>query len=251
MAAAGPSPYNANRLDGAFTVSASSERLDPPRSGARTHADGLVQALAQVVQTYTVLGGVASRQGPVGNECAVRRPARLVGEVVVHAVAEREQGEAVEEGIESVTEGVGGAADVPAQASRAGPGQNHTGVPALAEDVRQPVCSPDGHEVHNAAAFDQDHLLTEQVRPDVRHVWLGEQQHRAELDIGAAVRELRGHRRDRLAGVSDGGRDVAELRCRAPGRQRQGMHRQVEVRQPVRPGLEQAGERKDLAWHVG
>jgi hypothetical protein len=112
-----------------------------------------------------------------------RGPARLV---VVDAIAVREEGESAGERVEVVPEGVGRAADVPAQAARTRAGEHDARLPAIAQDLRQTVRAPHGHEVHHAAAVEQDHVLAEQVRAHVRHVRLGEQPQEAELDVVAA-----------------------------------------------------------------
>src|SRR4051794_21820941 len=93
--------------------------LDPPGSLARHYRDSLVELAVDVVQPDAVLGRVPTRQRTLGDQSPVRRPPRLVGQVVVYAVAPRQPAKSVAEGIEIVAEGVGRAADVPAQAAGA------------------------------------------------------------------------------------------------------------------------------------
>jgi len=68
------------------------------------------------------------------------------------------------------------------------------------------VRPPDRHEVHDAVALDEDHVLAEQVLADVRHRRLREQQQLAEPHSRPALGELlplglHGHR-----GVADSSR---------------------------------------------
>jgi hypothetical protein len=105
------------------------------------------------------------------------------------------------------------------------------------------VCAPDCDEVHHAAALDQDHVLAEQVRPDVGHVRLGEQAQEAELDV-AARGEPAGVVVDGCRQVTGGGREVAQPH--GTGGRRQADR---EVDQPVRlrPAglrLQDSGERE-------
>src|SRR6059058_4910758 len=82
----------------------------------------------------------------------------------MYTVGVGQEPESVDEEIDRVPMGVGGAAKVPAQASRAGPGTNNAGLPALSQDLRQVVHAPNGHEVDDAASFDVQHVLRKQVR---------------------------------------------------------------------------------------
>ena len=54
---------------------------------------------------------------------------------------------------------------------------------------------PHRHQVHHAAAPDQQDVLRQQVRPDIGHAGLREQREHAEVDVLAAGENL-GHRVD-------------------------------------------------------
>ena len=90
-------------------------------------------------------------------------------------VAERQETEAVGDQVEGIAEGVGDPAQVPAQAPGAPAGQHPPGRPAFPEDDVEPVRPPHGQQVDHASAGHVDHVLGQQMGPDVGHVRLGEQ----------------------------------------------------------------------------
>src|SRR5205814_8944866 len=90
---------------------------------------------AHVVQGRPVVSGVPGRQDPVAHQLQVAVPAWLVGGVVVHAVAVRQEPEPVGHGIEPVGGRVGRAAQVPADAAGTGAAEYHAGLPAFAQDL--------------------------------------------------------------------------------------------------------------------
>ena len=98
-------------------------------------------------------------------------------------------------------EGVGGAADVPAQRAGRHPAEDDAGLPRLAEDLVEAVHPPDREQVGDAAAADPDDVLREQVRPHVGH-----RRHREQAEVADLRRRCRRTRRRR--------------RPRAPGRRR-------------------------------
>ena len=129
----------------------------------------------------------------------------------MHAVTVRDQAEAAGERVETVAERVGGTAHMPAQAAGAGPGQDHPGPPAAAQDPGQAVGPPHGHQVHHAATLDQDEVLAEQMRGDIGDAWLGEQPQYAEPRVQAPG-ELVLVKLNSGRGVAGGGGDVAHPR---------------------------------------
>ena len=171
--------------------------------------DGFKEGRSGVEQSDAVFRRVSGGQLAVRDELAEGGPAGLVIQVVVDAVAVGKEGQPAGERIETVAVGVGWPADVPAQAARAGAGEHGARLPALAQDLRQAVRAPDGDEVHHAAALDQDHVLVEQVGPDVGHARLGEQPQDAELDV-VAIGEPCRVVVDGILPVTDSGRDVAQ-----------------------------------------
>jgi hypothetical protein len=160
--------------DGLLRVAAVAVGSDVPGVPAGQDGDGLQERRAGVKQSDAIFSRVSGGQFPGRDQLTERHPARLVVKVVVDAVAVGEEGEAAGERVKAVAVGVGRPADMPAQAARAGAGEHDARVPALAQDLREAVRAPHGDEVHHAAALDQDHVLAEQVRSDVRHVRLGE-----------------------------------------------------------------------------
>src|ERR1700733_7405871 len=136
-------------LDRFFPVTAAGGGIDPPRVFPGPDADRLVQGGAPVVQAGAVLGGVPAAQDSLGDQRPVPLPAGLTREIFMHAVTVGDQPQPAGERAETITERVGGAAGVPAQAARAGPGQDHPGGPAAAQDPRQAVGPPHGHQVNH------------------------------------------------------------------------------------------------------
>ena len=209
--------------------------VDPPRLRAAPDADGLAELGADVVQADAVLARVARWEGAVRNEPPVRRTAGLVVEVVVHAVGEGQQPEAVGERVERVAERVRRAAEVPAEAARAHPGEHHARLPALAHHGVQAVSPPDRQQVHDAAALDEQQVLGQQVPAHVGDAGLREEGEHRELDAGEVVGEPLPLRRHRPLRVPEGGREVADARGLAAG-QRQRVHQEVRVGELVVPG---------------
>lgn len=209
--------------------------------------DGFEEGRPGVEQSDAVFGRVSGGQFAVRDELAEGGPAGLVIQVVVNAVAVGKEGQPAGERIETVAVGVGWPADVPAQAARARAGEHGARLPALAQDLRQAVRAPDGDEVHHAAALDQDHVLVEQVRPDIGHARLGEQPQDAELDV-VAIGEPCRVVVDGILPVTDSGRDVAQPpHGPAGGGQADGEVDQRAWRRPTGLGLQDSGEREDPA----
>jgi len=127
------------------------------------------------VQRHAVLGGVSRGQAAVGDRLSEAPAPGLIVQVVVDAVAERQERQAVGHRVEGIAERVSDPAQVPAQAPRARPAQQHAGLPALPHDHIQPVRPPHREQVHHAAAGHPDHVLGQQMGPNVRHVRLDEQ----------------------------------------------------------------------------
>jgi len=220
---------------------------DVPCLLAGEDRDGLKEFCAGVEQSGSVLSRVSGGQLTVRDLIAEGRSARLVVEVVVDAVAVREESESFGEGVEAVPVGVGRPADVPAEASSACAGEYGSRLPALAQDLWQVVGSPYRSEVHYAAALDQDHVLAAQVCPDVGNIRLGEQAQEAELDVGA-LGEPRRVVVDGVLPVADRGRDIAE----SAGGPRGSGQADCEVDQRcrcwcVRPGLQDPRKGEDPA----
>src|ERR1035438_9748779 len=100
---------------------------------------------------------------------------------------------------------------MPAQAARARTRQHHTGLPALAKDLRKAVRAPHRHQVHDAAALDQDHVLAQQMSTHVRNARLGKQPQDAELDV--SLISVSGRVKvDRFPGVADRRRYITQPR---------------------------------------
>ena len=210
---------------------------------------------AQVVQPGAVLGRVPAGQDSLGDQGPVHRAARLAREIVVHAVTVRDQAEAAGERVETVAVRVGGTTQVPAQAAGAGPGQDHPRPPAAAQDRGEAMGPPHGHQVHHAAALDQDEVMAEQVRGHIGDARLGEQLQHAQLRVGERdelfLIEVDGRLR-----VAGRGGDVTHLRPpgpdpAGPGCQGHGVLDQRERGLLSSPGIQDTGKREDLPERGG
>jgi hypothetical protein len=236
---------------GFFGITAARGGIDPPGALPGPDADRFVQRAAQVVQSGAVLGGVPAGQDPLGDQGPVHLAAGLAREIVMHAVTVGQQRQAAGERVETVTERVGGPAPVPAQAAGAGPGQDHPGRPAAAQDPRQAVGPSHGHQVHHAAALDQDQVLAEQVRGDIGDAWLGEQAQHAQVRIRASSELVLVEVGGRL-GVADRGGHVTHpgwpgTGGPGPGRaQAEGVLHQRERVLLTGSRIQDAGKREDL-----
>lgn len=98
--------------------------------------------IAYVMQGDAVFRRVTGREPLRCDELAKAPPPGLVGQVVVDAVAERQETQTVIDRIELVAEGVGHPTDMPADAARALSGQYDARLPALPQDGIQPVRPP-------------------------------------------------------------------------------------------------------------
>jgi hypothetical protein len=114
---------------------------------------------------------------------------------------------------------------------------------------------PHGHQVHHAAALDQDEILAEQVRGHIRDARLGEQFQHAQLRVGQrgelVLIEVDGRLR-----VADRGGDVTHLRPpgagpAGPGGQGHGVLDQRERGLLCSPGIQDTGKREDLPERGG
>ena len=110
-------------------------RLDEPCVPGGVDAEGLVQASAHIMQGDAVLGGISGREAPRGDGLPEALPSRLVTQVVVDSVTERQEANPVADGVQAVTEGVSYSAQMPAQAARALSGQHYPGFPALSQEL--------------------------------------------------------------------------------------------------------------------
>jgi len=125
-------------FDGFLGVPTGGVGVDAP--GTRSGPDGyrFAEGRAAVMQPHPVLGGIAGVDLAGSDQLPVRAPSGLVGEVIVDAVAEGQESQAIGERPEAVTERVRGATGVPAEAARADPRQDDPLFPASFSRLGRP-----------------------------------------------------------------------------------------------------------------
>ena len=97
----------------------------------------------------------------------------------------------------------------PAHRARAQAGEHRAPLPALPQDLVEPVCPPDGEHVAHRAAADVDDVLRQQVAAQVDRVG-AEAKQREMHRLAGPVGERGMEARDLLAGVAARGREEAD-----------------------------------------
>jgi hypothetical protein len=211
--------------------------LDEVCAAAVALAHGLDEVGATIEQPDAVVGRVAAGQGAVGDELLEQRAALLLG-VVVHRIRVRHERESVGERPQVRTEGVGRAADMPADRSRADAGEHDARLPRGAHRLVHAVQAPHREQPGDAAAEHPDDVLIEQMCGDVLDV-----RHREREQVRrtqAAHHRRLVERRDRQPVVAEGGGEEADLGSAPgdPGQVDRVLGQGVKLESGAAPGLD-------------
>ena len=213
--------------------------VEPVAAGLRPRGDDPAQLGADEVQGGAVLGRVAGAH-PLAQEAVVGL-APVAAALVVDAVAERQQAEALEPFRCAVE--AGHRLGEPAERAGGEAAEDDPRLPGLAQDLVDPVRPPDPEQADDAAAADVDQVLGEQVRAQVLRPLLAAEEGDV-AGLAAVGGEGAVEADDVVVGVAAGRGQEADARPLRPG---QAEHVVVEQRVPGLHREAAATEGDDLA----